>query len=130
MLGEAAPLPRNVFTDRGTGLYSSQGFVVGKYEAAIRKAGFSLYWGADASSQAPDMGDLLLHETGVSWFRKRMREEKPVVKPWLETYEQWAERARRAVQGINADYDVRGLCKQFPGRLAKCVAKEGDRLRT
>ena len=85
---------------------------------------------ADASSQAPDMGDILLHETGVSWFRKRMREEKPVVKPWLETYEQWTERARRAVQGINADYDVRGLCKQFPGRLAKCVAKEGDRLRT
>ena len=65
------------------------------------------------------MGDLLLHETGVSWFRKRMREEKPVVKPWLETYEQWAERARRAVQGINADYDVRGVVQAIPRALGK-----------
>ena len=37
--------------------------------------------------------------------------------------------AREAVRGINADYDVRGLCKEFPDRLATCISKGGDRLR-
>lgn len=129
MLGPGAPLPRNLFTDRGTGLYSSQGFVVGKYESAVRQEGFSLYWGPDASAQAPDMGDLLLHETAVAWLRRRLRSEKPAVRPWEGTCEQWTERVRKVVRGINADYDVRGLCNEFPGRLAECVAKRGDRLR-
>ena len=75
------------------------------------------------------MADLLLHETAVAWFRKRLQAEKPVAKPWEETYEQWTVRAREAVRSINADYDVRGLCKEFPDRLATCVDKGGDRLR-
>ena len=75
------------------------------------------------------MADLLLHETAVAWFRKRLRAEKLVVKPWEETYELWTVRAREAVRGINADYDARGLCKEFPHRLATCISKGGDRLR-
>ena len=49
------------------------------------------FWGPDASMQSPDMPDLLLHETAVVIFRKRMRVEKPCVVPWKETEAQLAE---------------------------------------
>ena len=57
---------------------------------AVDAAGFRTYWGSNAKTQAPDMGDLLLHETDVSWFRSKVRREKPAVLPWRET---------RAVEG-------------------------------
>ena len=129
MLGPTAPLPRNVFTDRGTGMYTPQGKVVREYAAAIDRAGFSLYWGDDAQRQSPDMGDLLLHETAVAWFRKRMRAERPEVVPWEETPVQWTKRARKVVASINQEYDVAGLCREFPQRLRDVVDSEGERLR-
>ena len=129
MLGSNAPLPRTVFTDRGTGMYSAQGRVVHKYADALAEAGFKLYWGRDAAKQAPDMPDLLLHETAVSWFRLRMRKERPEVLPWNETQEQWAKRARKAIAYINQEYDVAGLCREFPQRLEDVVDGEGERLR-
>ena len=129
MLGLTAPLPRNVFTDRGTGMYTPQGKVVREYAAAIDRAGFSLYWGDDAQRQSPDMGDLLLHETAVAWFRKRMRAERPEVVPWEETPVQWTKRARKVVASINQEYDVAGLCREFPQRLRDVVNSEGERLR-
>ena len=85
MLGPDARLPRMLFTDRGTGMYSSAGKVVGAHRRAVQARGFHLYWGDDASQQSPDMGDLLLHETAVAWFRQRMMKERPAVLPWLET---------------------------------------------
>ena len=66
MLGPSAPLPRCVFTDRGTGMYNPVGKVVHEYADAIDEGGFKLYWGTDAQRQSPDMGDILLHETAVS----------------------------------------------------------------
>ena len=65
MLGREARLPRNVFTDCGTGMYIPKGFVVAKYNAAIDANDFHLYWGNDAQRQSPDMDDILLHETAV-----------------------------------------------------------------
>ena len=118
-----------IFTDRGTGMYTSAGKAVACYADAVEKAGFRLFWGLDAQRQSPDMGDVLLHETAVSWFRKRMREEKPDVAPWQETEEQWAQRANRSVARMNKDYDVAGLCRQFRNRLQDVVDSEGDRLR-
>ena len=38
--------------------------------------------GANAAEQAPDMGDLLLHESAVAWFRGKMRRTKPAVVSW------------------------------------------------
>ena len=114
MLGEDARLPRVIFTDRGTGMYSPQGFVVGTYEAAVADAGVRLFWRPDASKQSPDMPDLLLHETAVAQFRQRIRKEKPIVRPWLETSQQWTDRARKVVQWMNDNYDLEGLCKDFP----------------
>ena len=130
MLGLGAHLPRNVFTDRGTGMYTSSGKIVEKYRQAIDEAGFSVYWGPDARRQSPDMGDMLLHETAVAWFRRRMRAERPVCVPWEETRVQWAHRAKRVLDHINSHYDVAGLCRQFPESLHAVTDSGVERLRT
>ena len=59
MLGARARLPNVVFTDRGTGMYSPHGAVTHFYDEALAATGFSLYWGADASLQAPDVPGVL-----------------------------------------------------------------------
>ena len=43
MLGPSARLPRMVFTDRGTGMYTSNGKVVRAYAQAMKDNGFRLY---------------------------------------------------------------------------------------
>ena len=128
MLGCRARLPSIVFTDRGTGMYSPHGAVTQFYDEALTATGFSLYWGADASVQAPDMPDVLLHETAVAMFRNRLRREKPVVLPWLETQEQWAARAEKVVEWMNANCNLVGLCRKFPERLHELLGRGGDRL--
>ena len=128
MLGIDARIPRHAFTDRGTGMYNPVGKVVHEYADAMERAGISLYWGPNAARQSPDMGDVLLHETAVAWFRKRMREERPEVPPWEETLEQWGRRARRVVAAVNKEYDVAGLCREFLTRLQDVLRREGGRL--
>ena len=128
MLGADAVLPRVLFTDRGTGMYAPSGKVVREYNRATTAAGFHLYWSEDAAKQAPDMGDLLLHETAVAWFRNRMRRTKPIVHPWEESRSQWAERAASCVRAVNAENDVSGLCREFPMRLSACLEQGGERL--
>ena len=129
MLGEDARHPRTVFTDRGTGMYIPLGKIVHKYEEAFQHAGFKPYWGDNAGRQSPDMGDLLLHETAVAWFRKRMVALKPEVLPWLETREMWCRRAHQAASYATNEYDVAGLCREFPARLQQCLDEDGERLR-
>ena len=129
MLGDAAPLPRVIFTDRGTGMYNPAGRIVSKYADAVGASGFRTFWGEDATPQSPDMGDILLHETAVAWLRRGLRREKPCVTPWEETQVQWAQRARRVVQRINVEFDVKGLCAEFPQRLDAVAASQGERLR-
>ena len=85
MLGKDARFPKVLFTDRGTGMYSPQGYVVRDYAAAVEDSGFRLYWGAHAKQQSPDMGDVLLHETAVSWVRSQLRKTRPEGLPWEET---------------------------------------------
>ena len=65
MLGPDVRLPRVLFTDRGTGMYAPSGRIVHAFHTAVRQQGFRTFWGEDASRQAPDMSDLLLHETAV-----------------------------------------------------------------
>ena len=100
-----------------------------KDNAAIDANDFHLYWGNDAQMQSPDMADILLHETAVSWFRSVMKDEKPVVPPWEQTLAQWTQRARRLTRAINRDYNVAGLCREFPQRFADVVERQGNRLR-
>ena len=128
MLGKDARLPRTLFTDRGTGMYNPNGFVVKEYAQAAEKAGFNLFWGPNAKQQSPDLGDVLLHETSVSWVRARLRKTKPVVVPWLETREQWTTRVRTMVRQVNRECDVNGLSCGFPARLEDLSRRGGDRL--
>ena len=128
MLGRGAALPRVLFTDRGTGMYVPTGQIVRAYAAAVTRAKLRVYWGPDAQVQSADMGDLLLHETAVAWFRARMKKARPAALPWEETRAQWKARADRCVQSISVECDVLGLCNEFPGRLRACIARGGYRL--
>ena len=88
-----------------------------------------LVWCADASRQSPDMGDVLLHETAVALFRKRMRYEQAMVAPWKETPDQWTARAKAAASAATKEYDLHGLCREFPGRLRALADNDGRRLK-
>ena len=128
MLGAKARLPRMIMSDRGTGMYAPSGHVTAAYDRAVAQCGFSLFWGPDAKLQAPEMPDLLLHETAVSCVRSELRRTKPAVLPWLETPEQWSNRMMGAVDAVNLSKDVDALCMQFPDRIEECLAEGGKRL--
>ena len=130
MLGDDARLPRVVFTDRGTGMFSPCGKIVREYERALKRGGWRSFFGPDATLQAPDMGDMLLHETAVSWVRNRLRKLRSRCLPWDETSVQWANRMQKAVDHVNETYNADKLCRSFPRRLKLCVASGGDRLKT
>ena len=133
MLGHSARKPRTIFTDRGPGFYHRRwGTITGEYESALRMHGFRPWAGPNAirgpRAQPGDIADMLLHETAISWLRRREEKTRPTM-PWCETPVAFAERLERAVCSINAEYKVRDLCLEFPPRL-RCLVEEthGDRL--
>ena len=128
MLGAEARLPRVLMTDRGTGMYAPSGQAVRAFENAAAMNKFRLLWGSDAKQQAPDMPDLLLHETAVSWLRNVLRRTKPECPPWKESLVQWSRRMLQAVAETNLMHDVESLCNQFPSRVDDCLAADGERI--
>ena len=70
------------------------------------------------------MADMMLHETAVSWVRKRLAVTKPK-ENWFETREEYSARLKRCCDKVNAECDVEGLCRQYPRRQNK----EGGRLK-
>ena len=133
MLGPSAKKPRILFTDRGPGFYHRRwGTITGDYESACREHGFRPWAGANSKrgphAQPPDVADVLLHETAISWLRSREEGTRPRV-PWEESPQAFAERLHEAVKHINNNYNVRGLCMEFPGRLEDLASRtKGDRL--
>ena len=127
MLGNDARLPRTLMTDRGTGMYAPSGRVTVAFDRAVDECGFKLFWGPDAKQQSPEMPDLLLHETAVSWVRNALRRAKPETMPWKESPAQWSRRMMQAVGEANLG-DVDGLCHQFPERVEECIAVDGGKL--
>ena len=108
------------------------GTVTGDYDSACREHGFKLWAGSNSKNgphaQPPDVADVVLHETAISWLRREEAESRPVA-PWNETPEELEKRLQQAVARINKDFDVRGLCMEFPDRLHDLVKKTyGDRL--
>ena len=136
MLDPTTRKPRMLFTDRGPGFYHrGQGVITEDYDLARRQHGYGLWAGTNATSgphaQPPDIADVLLHETTISWFRARIEKSAAMLKtPWEETPKQLAKRFRAAVRDVNATCDVEGLCSSFPKRLAALVNAKGDRLRS
>ena len=133
MLGADAQKPRTIFTDRGPGFFHRRwGTITGEYETGLRMHGLKTWVGPNAirgpRAQPGDIADLLLHETAISWLRRREEKTRPN-KPWLETPTAFSERLDRIVHAINAEYNVRDLCLEFPGRLHALVHEtHGDRL--
>ena len=133
MFGSTARKPRTLFTDRGPGFYHRRwGTITGDYESACREHGFKLWAGSNSKNgphaQPPDVADVVLHETAISWLRREEAESRPVA-PWNETPEELEKRLQQAVARINKDFNVRGLCMEFPDRLHDLANKTyGDRL--
>ena len=121
--------PKVVMTDRGQGFFDKiTGQQTPHYGAALEAAGLRALAGHDASGQPGNLQDLMLHETAVAWVRWHLQRTLPR-RPWDETCEEYGQRLNRVCAKVNAQYDVAGLCREFPSRIAKLVLKEGDRLR-
>lgn len=133
MLGRAAKLPRTIFSDRGPGFFHRKwGTITGDFETACRECGFKPWAGTNAKkgprAQPRDIGDVLLHETAISWLRREEEKSRPL-RPWEETPEELNRRIQLIVSRINREFDVRGLCMEFPDRLTALVrTTHGDRL--
>ena len=130
MFGENARNPRTMFTDGGPGFYHRRwGTMTGEYEIALRRHGIKAWAGPNAlRGPRAQPADVLLHETAISWLRRRREKTRPNM-PWLETPAVFAARLERVVCGINAEYKVRELCLEFPERLRRLVEEtHGDRL--
>ena len=120
-------LPRHVFVDRGRGFYTPAGPITIKYKEALRVAGLLPFAGDDASTQPPNIADLLPHETVTSWIRTREAKGKPK-SPWLETRTAFKKRMGDIARDINRTLDVEGVCRSFAHRLEDVLAVQGDRL--
>ena len=67
-------------------------------------------------------------EAAISWFRREEEASRPL-KAWEETPAELSRRIQLCVSRINRDFDARGLCVEFPGRLdALAKTAYGDRL--
>ena len=121
--------PKIVITDRGKGFYHPpNGKITWQYKDALQDAGLKAFMGDDASSQPGTLGDMLLHETSVSWIRALMT-ERSLAKPWEETRDQFRARIQEVVRLINAQNDVEGLCRELPERLQDLKDRQGDKLK-
>ena len=83
--------------------------------------------GDNARRQPGSLQDVLLHETTVSWLRKRLERSTPK-KCWEETREAYGRRLKRCCEEVNKECDVEGLCKDFPKRMKRMGEREGERL--
>ena len=120
--------PNVLFTDRGAGFYASRGGkITPQYNAALAEHSLQAYNGDDGSKQPGNLQEVLLHETAVSWIRHRERTSR-VICPWKESTGHFIHRLREAVQHINDNHGVEGLCRGLPKRLDDLAANDGDRL--
>ena len=121
--------PRVLFVDRGKGFYNpGHGKITPEFQATLAECRFKDFWGDDASVQPGHMQEVMLHETAVSWLRKRLTLTTPA-NVWEETPAQYAARLRRCCADINSTLDVAGLCRDFPKRIQTLLDKKGGRLK-
>ena len=94
----------------------------------MKASGFKAFWGDDASAQPGHMQEVMLHETAVSWLRRRLTESLPT-REWEETPEAFGARLRAACADVNATLNVEGLCNDFPKRVQLLIDSKGGRLK-
>ena len=93
-----------------------------------RDSGFRLYTGDAVADQPSDLADILLHETAIATQKKRLTATPPVVKPWLESHDQFKERVACVVADANKRMKLQRLCCEYPTRIDLLIEKKGDRL--
>ena len=131
MFGEQAPKPRVCFTDHGPGMYNSlNGEIVHVYYEALKANGFRSFAGVDGSWQPPDLADVFLHETVVSWARKYFHEHPfKAVEDIDVNYKVSVKQLEDCEVHINANYNVKGLCRDTVKRLLNLKERNGFRLK-
>ena len=77
--------------------------------------------------QPGKLQEMMLHEIAVAWMRHRLAQTKPR-EPWLETVDDYKSRLKECAAFINGKYDVDGLCRALPTRLASLEERWGDRI--
>ena len=70
----------------------------------------------------------MLHETAVARMRDRLVKTTPQ-RAWQESVEEYCTRLKACATYINDNYNVQGLCRELPQRLAELDRRQGDRLR-
>ena len=122
------PAPQTLFVDRGPGFWATNsGKIMDDFKAALQENDLKTYYKNDAGRQPGNLQEVMLHETAVSWIRRREALNR-MTKPWEETPEQFATRLKGVVQEINDTLNVEGLCRAFKQRVQKLVDREGDRI--
>ena len=121
--------PDTIFVDRGPGFWNVMGGnVTPQFKRALQENGLKTLYGDHGWRQPGKLADVLLHETAVSWIRKR-EEKCRLSSPWTETPPEFSARMKSIVQRINDELDVDGLCRQLPSRLQGVLDQGGDRLK-
>ena len=123
--------PLLFFTDRGPGFYHpSTGNICQEYLAALQQHGFQPWAGECSKWQPPDIADVLLHETAVSWARHYMKKHPFKLSPSMDTnFTKLCKLVQSAANHANSNYAVANLCHDLPKRLESLVCTGGDRLR-
>ena len=94
-------MPFHIDTHRGLGFWATNlGKITGGFKAALQENNLKTYYRDDAGQQPGNLQEVLLHETAVSWFRRREALNR-MTKPWEETPEQFATCLKAVVQEIN-----------------------------
>ena len=125
---QATTPPKVLFTDRGNGFFDAgTGAITSGYKEALATHGLKAFWGDDASQQPGKLQEVMLHETAVAWMRLRLTKTLPK-HAWTETEDEYRARLKLCAAYINENYNVAGLCKGLPKRLATLKEREGDRI--
>ena len=99
-----------MFVDRGQGFYNGRGGQITKdFKEALAQNSLEAYYPDNASAQPGNLQEVMLHETAVSWIRKREGITRST-EPWKETVPEFAKRMRAIAQDVNAFTDP-GKCQ-------------------
>ena len=63
----------------------------------------------------------------MAWVRHRLKQIVPNV-AWEETVGEHGERLEQVVAYIEREYNVDGLCRELPDRVAELHKRRGDRI--
>ncbi len=114
----------------GRGFYTpASGRITKEFKEALEEHELEAVMGNSGSAQPGQLQDVLLHETAISWLRRRLAETEPA-KSWLETREEYGTRLKRCCDAVNRECDVEGLCRGWMKRMKRLDDEtKGDRLK-